>query len=457
MEKELLRNIIKIRKGKKAINVFSEPETGRKRYLQIEDLRHDLNLKYTDSIKLVEVNENDIIIAWDGANAGLVSFNKAGFIGSRLVRLRINKEFNNKIHPHYLGYFLKNQQDYIKSRTTGATIPHVDRLSLINLYVPIINFDEQLRIVAILNKVQSFLQKRRKSLQLLEDLLRATFLEMFGDPILNSKAWNNEVLGTLINSRLGKMLDKKKQTGQYLKPYLRNINVRWFEFNLSELSEMDFTEKEQKIFRLQRGDLLVCEGGDVGRAAIWNEENFECYFQKALHRVRVKKEKLNGYYLMYLFWFYSMYGGFNDYVNASTISHLTGVKLKSMKIPLPPVSLQNNFENRFLGIKEFQKKIEFLQKKLETLFQSLFQKAFQGDLDSDESQVFEEIIREMKATDFKGNNKRLHLLVDFLNSQKFETVESYEKASKILLELIENESPEIEQRYVGNEIILEVI
>ena len=68
---------------------------------------------------------------------------------------------------------------------------------------------------------------------------------------------------------------------------------------------MDFNKSERKEFRLEKGDLLVCEDGDVGRSAIWNNELPECYFQKDLHRIRCNTDKIIPEYLLYLFWYYS--------------------------------------------------------------------------------------------------------------------------------------------------------
>ena len=80
------------------------------------------------------------------------------------------------------------------------------------------------------------------------------------------------------------MLDKRKNVGA-LRPYLRNVNVRWFGFDLSDLKEMRLMDSEVKEYSVQRGDLLICEGGEPGRCAVWDAEE-SLIFQKALHRAR---------------------------------------------------------------------------------------------------------------------------------------------------------------------------
>jgi type I restriction enzyme S subunit len=98
------------------------------------------------------------------------------------------------------------------------------------------------------------------------------------------KGWQVRPLGDIADLSLGKMLDKAKNRGAP-KPYLRNLNVRWFEFDLTDIAEMRFEEHEHERYAAKVGDVLICEGGYPGRAAIWLDEK-PMYFQKAIHRVR---------------------------------------------------------------------------------------------------------------------------------------------------------------------------
>ena len=102
--------------------------------------------------------------------------------------------------------------------------------------------------------------------------------------------WEKHNLGNIAEMCLGKMLDKEKNKGEF-KPYLANINVRWGSFDFSNLSKMRFEEDEQDRYGLKYGDLVICEGGEPGRCAIWRDGIPGMRIQKALHRVRVK----NGY------------------------------------------------------------------------------------------------------------------------------------------------------------------
>ncbi len=81
--------------------------------------------------------------------------------------------------------------------------------------------------------------------------------------------WRWVRLGNVCEIQLGKMLSPKSKGGTRPRPYLRNANVQWNHFDLSDIAEMDFDEKEEEKFALRRGDLLVCEGGEPGRSAVW--------------------------------------------------------------------------------------------------------------------------------------------------------------------------------------------
>ncbi|RHW57309.1 restriction endonuclease subunit S, partial [Cronobacter sakazakii] len=100
-----------------------------------------------------------------------------------------------------------------------------------------------------------------------------------------SSEWKQVRLGDFIDSCLGKMLDQKKNKGAF-HPYLGNSNVRWGEFDFSNLAEMKFEDTEHERYALKKGDLVVCEGGEPGRCAIWEDEIPNMKIQKALHRIR---------------------------------------------------------------------------------------------------------------------------------------------------------------------------
>ena len=177
----------------------------------------------------------------------------------------------------------------------------------------------------------------------MSDDLKSRFVEMFGDLRDDDCAYPRARLDEIASTRLGKMLDAKKQTGQYLHPYLGNHNVQWFGFDFSELGQMDFDEADQAEFELRFGDLLMCEGGEVGRCAIWRNQLDDCYFQKAIHRIRCDESLVLPEYLAWHFKIAAEMGLLVKHTNTATIAHLSGVKLKALKILLPPLEHQEEF------------------------------------------------------------------------------------------------------------------
>ena len=314
-------------------------------------------------------------------NVGSIDYlkeNKNVVISPLYVVFKCSKELNEE----YLKVFLKSPMGNarIKAKTRGAVRDSLSFGSICEINVPILPINQQFYIANLLSKAETLIIQRKETLRLLDEYLKSTFLEMFGDPVRNKKGWRLLQVSEYGESRLGKMLDGKKYVGDNLKPYLRNSNVLWFRFKLDDLLEMDFDEKDTVEFSLMKGDVLMCEGGEIGRCAIWNNELEECYFQKAIHRIRLAIDIAMPEYFVYMFWLYTLNGGLNKYMGAATISHLTGEKLKKMKLPIPPIKLQTQFAQIVEKTEALKTQYQQSLQELENLYNTLSQKAFHGDL-----------------------------------------------------------------------------
>jgi type I restriction enzyme S subunit len=155
--------------------------------------------------------------------------------------------------------------------------------------------------------------------------------------------WQYKKINEIAQHSLGKMLDKAKNRGEP-KPYLRNLNVRWFGFDLSDLLEMRFLPTEAAKYMAQKGDVLICEGGYPGRAAIWDQD-YPIFFQKALHRVRFHRPEHNKWFLYYLYKL-DLSGELKDHFRGTGIQHFTGEALSQFEVPIPPYPEQQ----RIVGI-----------------------------------------------------------------------------------------------------------
>jgi len=153
------------------------------------------------------------------------------------------------------------------------------------------------------------------------------------------EGWKKTKVGKEYSVQLGKMLNKvaKEKYPQF--KYLTNMNIRWGGFSVDNLNSMYFSENERKKFNLSFGDLLVCEGGDVGRCAIWENNLENCFYQKAIHRVRSLHGNLTKY-LGYILEYFSFIGKFKDIATRTSIAHLTKEQLENTSILLPPLPEQ---------------------------------------------------------------------------------------------------------------------
>ncbi|RJQ84282.1 MAG: restriction endonuclease subunit S [Desulfobacteraceae bacterium] len=190
--------------------------------------------------------------------------------------------------------------------------------------------------------------------------------------------WGCAPAGSLLDIQLGKMLSQKSRSGDNPQPYLANYNVRWGEFDLSQVQQMDFYEKEIYKYELQYGDLLVCEGGEVGRCAVWEDQIKPCYFQKALHRVRFSNGDLDAYYIMYFLHYATSSPRMAFFVGQSSISHFTREQFTKFPIALPPFPEQKKIAEILCtwdsAIDQIRKLVASKRKRKKALMQRFFER-----------------------------------------------------------------------------------
>lgn len=195
--------------------------------------------------------------------------------------------------------------------------------------------------------------------------------------------WALAELSTLAyESVLGKMLDKQKNTGVD-QDYLGNINVRWGYFDLNNLKQMKIEETEESRYSLNKGDLVVCEGGEPGRCAIWKGENGVIFIQKALHRIRFTESYLPTFAYYYLTYAVPLERVVKHFTG-TTIKHLTGTGLGKVQFPICSLAEQqeivSQLEEKLSIIEQNEKEIESALAKAELLRQSILKRAFSGQL-----------------------------------------------------------------------------
>ena len=187
-------------------------------------------------------------------------------------------------------------------------------------------------------------------------------------------SWDKVALGDVTESCLEKMLDQEKNKGEF-QPYLANLNVRWGSFDLDDLPEMKFEEHEEERYGLKYGDLVICEGGEPGRCAIWKDQIPNMKIQKALHRVRVNSE-MDYRYLFYWFLLAGKNNALDQYFTGATIKHMPGQKLKQVVIDKPPFEIQKRIADILSAydnlIENSQKQIKLLEEAAQRLYKEWF-------------------------------------------------------------------------------------
>ena len=243
----------------------------------------------------------------------------------------------------------------VKGRTLNKAKLRALRLALPPLH-------EQRKIAAILSSVDDAIEKTQAVIDQVRVVKRGLMQELFTRALPSTSGqrskWTDERLGDLFVLQLGKMLNRKARETSPMFPYLGNREVQWGRFDFTELREMHFDERERKKFRLRLGDLLVCEGGEIGRTALWTEE-FDCYYQKAIHRLRVRDSaKVEPRFILHFMRFAAISGLFTDLKSQSSIAHLTKEKLALLPVSLPPLPEQRKTAAVLSVVDDFIKQSE---------------------------------------------------------------------------------------------------
>ncbi|MBO7225596.1 MAG: restriction endonuclease subunit S [Bacteroidales bacterium] len=195
------------------------------------------------------------------------------------------------------------------------------------------------------------------------------------------KGWEIKKLGEVCESDLGKTLNQAKDTGN-LYPYLCAINVLWDKFDFSTVKYTRFEKSELERYSVRKGDLLICEGGDIGRSAIWDKEE-SMQYQNALHRVRFNGSIEPRFCLLY-FRFLKNSGILDlQYGKGVTIKHLVKTSLLSIPIPIPPLSEQERIVGELDCLSGVIEKKKEQLKELDALAQSIFYEMFGNPVEND--------------------------------------------------------------------------
>lgn len=310
------------------------------------------------------VQPKDVLLNITGASIG-----RTCIIPQNFTRANVNQHVciirPKIVAPEFLSYFLKSDavKDQIRASENGSSREglNFEQVGNLLLVFPEGNESEQQAIAAFLDRktaeLDELIRLKERQIELLGAKRQALISHAVTrglDPSVKMRPSGIEWLGEIpahwevapVYARylvqLGKMLDSNRITGEHLAPYLRNVDVQWDYVNVSDLPQMDFSPSDRERFELQIGDLLVCEGGEVGRTAIWRGELGECYYQKAIHRLRPIRPTEVPRFFFHTLRNAAYLGLFVAEGNPNTIDHLTAEKLRKHKFAFPPFDEQQD-------------------------------------------------------------------------------------------------------------------
>ena len=246
------------------------------------------------------IYDGDVLIGMDG------DFNVAWWKGGeaalnqRVACLRAD----NPSFLRFLFYALPFNMQIVNDLTYFTTVKHLSNTDILKTRFAMPSAAEVKQIARFLDyetaKIDALIEKQQQLIALLKEKRQAVISHAVTKglnpdaPMKDSgiewlgkvpQHWEVAKLGHRYEVHLGKMLDAKKVSGDHLGRYLRNTDVQWDRINEDELPEMDFQTHERERYSVRKGDLIVCEGGEIGRCAIWMND-YPCFYQKALHRLR---------------------------------------------------------------------------------------------------------------------------------------------------------------------------
>lgn len=273
--------------------------------------------------------------------------------GYHLAALRPRSEL---LDGRYLYWALSSRpvKDQFTLAASGVTRFGLRHEAIGSAQIPLPSISEQRAIAADLDRetaeIDTLADRKSRLIELLHQRRAALSRDLVSGGLMDAprsstglawiptvpQHWDVVRLGARYEVQLGKMLDEAAATGLHPAPYLRNVNVQWDHIDETDLKVMDFDADDRRRYALQAGDLLVCEGGEVGRAAVWDGESGSCFYQKALHRVRPRTERDISRFLMHVLSVSAGIGVFRAEGNKSTIVHLTAEKLRAHRFPFPP-------------------------------------------------------------------------------------------------------------------------
>ena len=297
---------------------------------------------YIGNVDFYHQEQPYVAVVKDGAGIGRTTLHpaKSSVIGTMQYLLP-----KGNVLPEYLCYVVKYM--HLEKYFTGATIPHIYFKDYKNEEFNLDSLDRQKEIVSTLNKIEKVIESRTKELELLDELIRARFVEMFGNPDVNEKNWNVYKMEQLCEVGSSKRIYQNDQSLTGI-PFLRISDLVNRMDTGSKDCDLFIPEELFEKFKKQglvpaRGDILLTARGTLGRCYIIQDDD-EFYFQDVMITWLSKfDEKITPLYISYLFEMPEFRKQIDSLQAGSTVAYLSISMTKELNVMVPPLELQNQF------------------------------------------------------------------------------------------------------------------
>lgn len=319
--------------------------------------------------------ENDVLICVVGATVGKLNLAIDCAIGRSVAAIRCDSK---KLHYKYLYYYLNTWITRIRELSQGSAIGVITKDMLYDLNIPMYDISSQIYIVNILDKAQELINKRKKQIDALDELVKSQFIEMFGDPVTNYKQWQKRKLIDECNIVTGNTPSRKvdEYYGNYIE-WIKSDNITDSNIYLTKAREY-LSEKGLQVGRYveENSILMTCIAGSIkciGNVAIANRK---IAFNQQINAI----EPLNNN----VFFMFEQFRLSQQYIQSTINMSLKGIlskgQLSELEFIFPPIELQNQFADFVKHVDKLKLEMENSLKELEDNFNSLMQRAFKGEL-----------------------------------------------------------------------------
>ncbi|MDV5113948.1 restriction endonuclease subunit S [Clostridium perfringens] len=338
--------------------------------------------EYNEKLNKFIIEKGDILVALSGATTGkfgIYDEEIQALLNQRVAKISPKENINNK----YLYHYMNKLQNIIYNKALGCAQPNIspNEIGEIEIYVP--SRLEQDKISDVLDIAKDLIDKRKKQIEELDLLVKSKFIEMFGDPYLNPKRWAKKELKEIMLlannglSRRGNDLD-----GNIV---LRLVELQDGYLDYTSVNRIKLTESEEKRYLLKDGDFLFARVNgnpdNVGRCAYYQEIGEKVFHNDHIIRVRFDNTLINNCFVSTML--NSGYGKLQmkDKLKTSAGQYTVNqTGISEIKVVVPPIELQNKFEDFVKQIDKLKFEMEKSLKELEDNFNSLMQKAFKGEI-----------------------------------------------------------------------------